>query len=74
MKYSLGYYVMSILGIMCSLSAILLVDTNHPQACAVMCVFAFIFFWFPQMLPDHEKYSHTYLGNEKRHRDERGSN
>ena len=52
-----------------------MVEERSPGACAVMCVCAFIFLWVPQMFPDSDKYrEHTYTGNEKRHRDNSGSN
>ena len=76
MKYSNSYIGCMLLGVVCAFDAVwLMVGEHSPAACAVMCVFAFIFLWVPQMFPDKDKYrEHTYTGNEKRHRDNSRSN
>jgi hypothetical protein len=54
---------------------ILLTETEHPDAAAVLFVFSFIFLWVPQMLPAHEKYKKvSYTGNERRRQESSGSN
>ena len=76
MKYSNGYIGCMLLGVMCAINAVwLIVEGRSPGACAIMCTSAFIFLWAPQMFPDEDKYKqHHYTGNEKRHRDNSGSN
>lgn len=53
-----------VFGITYAIIALFLADANRPTLCAVMCVFAFIFLWGAQMLPDDEKYSKKYLGKD----------
>ncbi len=75
-KLSVQYKLMMALGTAFLLCAIiLLTDTPHPDAAAVLFVFAFIFLWVPQMLPAHEKYQKViYTGNERRRQEGSGSN
>jgi len=76
MKYSNSYIGCMLLGVVCAFNAVwLMVELRAPAACAIMCVCAFIFLWVPQMFPDSDKYrEHKYTGNDKRHRDNSGSN
>lgn len=76
MKYSNTYIRMVLLGVVCTIASIwLMVEGRSPGLCAITCTSAFIFLWVPQMFPDEDKYrEHTYTGNDKRHRDNSGSN
>ena len=76
MKYSNTYLGMVLLGVVCSIGAIMCLYQEHsPTLAAILSVSAFIFLWVPQMFPDEDKYrEHTYTGNEKRHRENSGSN
>ena len=58
-KYSSAYILLMITGLLCTANAFVMWNYKAPAACAVMCVFAFIFLWAPQMLPDNEKYKQT---------------
>lgn len=75
-EYSNTYIGMVLLGVVCTIASIwLMVEGRSPGLCAITCTSAFIFLWVPQMFPDEDKYrEHTYTGNEKRHRDNSGSN
>ena len=75
-KYSNTYIGMCLLGLFCLINAILLItETNHPDASAVMFTFSFIFLWVPQMFPPEDKYREVkYTGNEKRRQESTGSN
>lgn len=66
MKYSTAYYKMMILGVVFTILAIsFMIERQNATLSAVCTVFAFIFLWAPQMLPDHEKYSDEYRGKGK---------
>ena len=54
-RYSNGYLITVAIGVMFAIQAYIL-HSIHPDVCAVLTVFAFLFLWAPQMLPDYEKY------------------
>jgi len=76
MKYSNTYLAIVLLGVLCTIGVLICLYEQHsPTLAAILTVSAFIFLWVPQMFPDEDKYrEHRYTGNEKRHRENSGSN
>ena len=52
-----AFITMIVVGIICAPFAVQMFYLNAPEACAVLSVVAFIFFWVSFMLHDHEKYT-----------------
>lgn len=62
MKYKTSIYVMWTLALLSAFGAWYIGTEGHPQASAVLIVVAFMLWWFPMMLPAHEKYADDMVG------------
>jgi len=55
-KYSRIFWTLNLFGVVSLVWTINAIILELAMICAFGCVFTFIFFWVPQMLPDDEKY------------------